>query len=272
MRAARDYFQAFHGPLPPWVTWTVPQWQSELGAGLDCRRFITDCLGWDITDFRTPGVKLTFAKRGLVLVTVVNTLGHCLKLMFTQEGQVTPAHIHPNNKRETIGVFGGGYHAKLAMRLWRMKHGAPLRQLRTGQLERWLDFKSEVVVRINGMTERIPAGARFILNQGENITLPPYLCHEFAGYNGSCALFEDSTKNNDLRGNAFRQMVERFCGIKEDELALYPLWNEVALLRPITQIKPFPLDTCAELAKSGTGLNPRVIEVKSTTAKTRASI
>lgn len=195
--------------LPPFAFWSAEEWK---GKGQECREIAQNQLGWDITDFGGGD----FAKVGLLLFTVRNgTLSgdrmaksYAEKIMIVREEQVTPCHFH-HQKMEDIINRGGG---ELVVQLW------------NATKEDGLDT-SEVMVSLDGVQKRVPAGGSVSLKPGESITLPPRLYHRFWGQKGKGTVLvgEVSRVNDDRTDNRFYEKIGRFPAIEEDQRPVHLL-------------------------------------------------
>lgn len=162
---------------------------------------------WDITDFGLGD----FRRRGLVLINLAAEPEYCEKLMYAEEGQLTPCHKHARKKEDIICRSGA-----LALRLW------PQDPSRGGG-----DASGWVSVPIDGVAQTVAAGQRIVLQAGQRVTLRPGVWHEFAPHGGPCIIGEVSTANDDLHDNFFSDpAVGRFPGIEEDEPAAIRLVSE----------------------------------------------
>lgn len=212
------FFEAMQFRLPPWAKWGTAQWQSNWQA---CREIRDNALGWDLTDFGSG----TFEKRGLLLFTIRNgnfergedyPKPYAEKIMIVDPEQVTPMHYHWNKMEDIINRGGGNLQI----------------QLYNAAADDSLDEEAEVVVQVDGLERRLPAGSVLTLKPGESITLTPRLYHKFWGEPGKGRVLvgEVSMVNDDARDNNFFEKCGRFPDIEEDEPILYPLCTEYAKL------------------------------------------
>jgi D-lyxose ketol-isomerase len=192
--------------LPPFAFWTPDEWRRK---GPECAPLVERQLGWDITDFGSGA----FEKRGLLLFTLRNGyadgrrgLVYCEKIMVVRENQESPLHFH-FQKTEDIMVRGGG---RLWMQIW---VATP-----TGRRS-----DRPVVLEQDGCRVEKPAGARWVFEPGESVTLPPYVYHRFWGEPGGGPVLvgEVSRVNDDHKDNRFFEAIGRFPVIEEDE----PPWH-----------------------------------------------
>lgn len=210
-----DFAEAQRFFFPPWALYTPEQW-SRIGPEADEIRRAR--LGWDVTDFGSG----QFHRIGLTLFTLRNGLpgesgdpaakDYCEKIMMVREQQVTPLHFHFTKMEDIINRRGG----RLAIKLY---NSTPDEQL---------DRAGEVVVQVDGVTRKFPAGSELALAPGESVTLVAGLYHQFrAEPGGGAALVgEVSRVNDDARDNRFLQPLPRFPEIEEDEPARFVLCNE----------------------------------------------
>lgn len=207
LRAAWGMLETYRWLLPDWADWSEADHKvnPELSAHLRQRQ-----LGWDVTDFGLGD----FAAKGLTLFCARNgvqgdpeTLPYAEKLLFVNEGQVTPFHAH-KVKLEDIIVRGGG--------------NLMVAFTRQGSF-------GDAPVLVDGRTVADPYGTPIRLRPGQGITIPRGMQHSFWGEPGQGAVFvaEISQCNDDLTDNYFLDPIGRFATVEEDEPKLHPLWNEV---------------------------------------------
>ena len=210
MRDAVKFIASFKFALPPFVTWTMDEWQlkdSEYDEIKD------NMLGWDITDFGTGD----FHKIGLLMITLRNGNFHdpkyvkpyAEKLLISEEGQVTPYHFHWKKMEDIINRGGGTLVVKC---------------FNSGENGEMLE--TPVTVFMDGRAFVVPAGERIEVGVGESITLPTGQYHTFWAEGGTCLIGEVSKTNDDNVDNRFYEAVGRFPTIEEDEPILYPLFSE----------------------------------------------
>jgi D-lyxose ketol-isomerase len=187
--------------LPAWSRWSHDEWLASKAL---CRQ-VFDCqLGWDITDFGLDD----FRRRGLVLFTLRNGLPdgsvktYAEKIMIVGENQETPFHFH-RNKREDIINRGGGV---LVFELHMSTRDETLSD-------------EDVVVYIDGVESRVPAGEPLELLPGQSLTLETFTYHRFYGKVGYGPVLtgEVSSVNDDAADNRFLEDLGRFPDIIEDE-------------------------------------------------------
>ena len=209
MTDAVEMMHKFGFNPPPFCFWTPEEW-AEKGAEAD---EIRDCmLGWDITDFGYGD----FATRGLLLITARNGLRdsekypkpYAEKLMIVRSGQHTPMHFH-HYKMEDIINRGGG---KLVIKLYNADENDGLAE-------------TDVEIMKDGVRCVVPAGGIIKLENGESVTFPQRLYHEFWG-EGDVLVGEVSMVNEDNIDNRFYDGSPRFPAIDEDEPPKYLLFSE----------------------------------------------
>lgn len=149
---------------------------------------------WDVTDFGLGD----WRKAGLVCINLAEEPEYCEKLMYGQEGMVTPSHTHAVKKEDIICRWG-----TLRLQLWQ---DAPD------------SCAPKVTVRVCGEAREIESGGFLDLKAGERVTLIPGVYHAFWAVSPECILGEVSTVNDDLHDNFFVDPnVGRFSQIEEDE-------------------------------------------------------
>lgn len=209
-RNALEFIASFKFALPPFVTWTMDQWQQKNSEYDEIK---DNMLGWDITDFGSGD----FHKVGLLMITLRNgnfnnpkyAKTYAEKLLITEEGQVTPYHFHWK-KMEDIINRGGGV--------------LVLKCYNSGENGEMLD--TPVTINKDGRSYVVPAGERVEVQVGESITLHCGMYHSFWAEGGPCLIGEVSKTNDDNVDNRFYEAVGRFPAIEEDEPILYPLFSE----------------------------------------------
>jgi D-lyxose ketol-isomerase len=210
MRDAVNFIGSFQFALPPFVTWTMDEWQTKNSEYDEIK---DNMLGWDITDFGSGD----FEKCGLLMITLRNgnlsnpkyVKPYAEKLLISQEGQVTPYHFHWNKMEDIINRGGGTLIVKC---------------YNSDENDRMLD--TPVTIFMDGRAFVVPAGERIEVRVGESITLPTGQYHTFWAEGGPCLIGEVSKTNDDNVDNRFYEAVGRFPTIEEDEPILYPLFSE----------------------------------------------
>ena len=206
-------FNEYRISLPPFVLWSVEEWQKK---GEETAEIKDNLLGWDITDFGGGD----FSKMGLLLITLRNgnqknsqkyAKPYAEKLMLVQEEQVTPMHFHWSKMEDIINRGGGN----LMITLYNSDDEENLAQ-------------SDVVVSIDGVKNVFQAGGTVRLCPGQSITLTQGLYHKFWAEKGKGPVIvaEVSMCNDDSADNRFYEKVGRFPEIEEDEKPLYLLCSE----------------------------------------------
>ncbi len=216
LRSSIQFIHDHHFALPPFAFWTPKEWKSK---GEEVREIVDRRLGWDITDFGSGD----FERIGLFLFTIRNgspenlktLLGklYAEKLLIIQVGQVTPLHYHANKMEDIINRSGG----RLGIELFE--------SLPDGGLDR----AAEVLVSLDGVQHRLPAGSQVFLTPGESITLTRGLYHRFWAEDAPVLAGEVSSVNDDDADNFFYDSPGRFPVIEEDEPPLYLLCNDYPL-------------------------------------------
>lgn len=213
LRQADEFIRQQNFYLPPFAYWTPEEWGRK---GEEAHEIVDHKLGWDITDFGSGD----FEKNGLFLFTVRNGSPENLetgqgkvyaeKIMIVDVDQITPYHFHWKKTEDIINRGGG----RLLIRLY---NSTPTEQM---------DDHSEVVLSVDGIKRKFPAGGVLELRPGESVTLPPYCYHQFWGAGERVLVGEVSSVNDDDADNRFSNPVGRFPAIEEDEQPLYLLVND----------------------------------------------
>jgi D-lyxose ketol-isomerase len=212
LRRADEFIRSRGFYLPPFAYWTPQDWYVK---GPEAREIVENRLGWDITDFGSGD----FAHTGLFLFTIRN--GHpqnwarkegklyAEKLLIADDRQVTPYHFHWTKMEDIINRGGG----RMAIQLYNATQDDKLAD-------------TPVIVSLDGVERRLPAGALLRLEPGESITLPPRLYHSFWAEGGRTLIGEVSLVNDDARDNCFLEPRGRFPAIEEDEPPLHLLCTD----------------------------------------------
>lgn len=189
--------------LPPFLNWTPAEW-AEKGHEYD---EIRDCmLGWDVTDYGMG----KYEELGIALITIRNgklnskeyTKGYAEKLIYIEEGQVSPMHFHWNKMEDIINRGGGN----LIFTLYNADESGNFAD-------------TDVEIQSDGRKYKIKAGSKVVLKPGESLTFYPNLYHEFIVEPGTgpVMLGEVSMVNDDNTDNRFVEEFGRFPTIEEDE-------------------------------------------------------
>ena len=210
MRNALALIAEYKFALPPFVTWSMDEWQTKNSEYDEIKE---NMLGWDITDFGSGD----FHKRGLLMITLRNgnfnnpkyVKTYAEKLLISKENQVTPYHFHWKKMEDIINRGGG----TLVIKCYN-----------SGENGEMLD--TPVTIHKDGRSYQVPAGERVEVNVGESITLHCGVYHSFWAEGGACLIGEVSKTNDDNVDNRFYENVGRFPTIEEDEPILYPLFSE----------------------------------------------
>ena len=210
MRDAVKFIASFKFALPPFVTWTMDEWQNKNSEYDEIK---DNMLGWDITDFGSGD----FHKVGLLMITLRNGNFHnpkyvkpyAEKLLISEEGQVTPYHFHWKKMEDIINRGGG----TLVVKCYNSDENGEM-------------LDTPVTIYMDGRAFVVPAGQRIEVGVGESITLPTGQYHTFWAEGGPCLIGEVSKTNDDNVDNRFYEKVGRFPTIEEDEPILYPLFSE----------------------------------------------
>lgn len=212
------FFESHKLKLPPWSKWTTADWQERLGP--ESKEIRSHGMGWNLTDFGSG----EFSKSGLLLFIMRNgllkdglaqdTKTYAEKAMMVRPGQITPWHFHWMKTEDLINRGGGRLEVELG---WAADN------------EREIS-NEEVQVQVDGITKRLQAGGKLILEPGESVTLPPRLCHQFCGHKNdqNICVGEVSSLNDDSSDNCFIYGLKK-SSIEEDEAPKYWLCSEYPL-------------------------------------------
>ena len=218
LREGQEFMHSMNFFLPPFAEWRLENWKQY---DQESNEIVKNHLGWDVTDFGSEDYK----RIGLLLFTMRNGSQeemrsrsgklYCEKIMIAGAGQVTPLHHH-KYKFEDIINRGGG---RLIVKLY---HATADLQL----------AESDVTVTLDGIRRTVKAGQEIALEQGESITMPPFLYHAFWGEGQRVLVGEVSLVNDDLSDNFFLMAKGRFPEIEEDEVPLHLLVGDYSRLLP----------------------------------------
>ncbi|SCB20383.1 D-lyxose/D-mannose family sugar isomerase [Rhizobium hainanense] len=211
LRRASRTLNHWHWSLPEWGYWTA----ADFAANREAARYLrSHQLGWDVTDFGSG----RFAECGLVLFCLRNGIvgvegerTYAEKLLFVEEGQVTPTHRHQAKMEDIINRAGGDLVIEFAAT---DAEGNVLRD--------------DVIVPVDGLPKKLAAWEPLVLSPGQSVTIQTGLYHRFYGRKGGGPVFvgEVSQVNDDNSDNYFLEPIGRFAAVEEDEPPLRPLWNE----------------------------------------------
>jgi D-lyxose ketol-isomerase len=187
--------------LPPWGYWSVEDWKHN---HKNTTEILDNMLGWDITDFGSGD----FYKRGLLLFTLrngkfkVDHKPYAEKIMIVEEEQETPMHFHWAKMEDIINRGGGN----LVIELYN--------PTKDNKLD-----GTEVVLKKDGVEQKVSAGGKVILTPGESVCLEQGMYHRFYGEagKGKVLVGEVSMVNDDSNDNCFYEEIGRFPVIEEDE-------------------------------------------------------
>ncbi len=202
---AREFFRLHQFALPPFAAWDLNTWVSQPESRVGY--LIGNGLGWDVTDygrgtFETVGLLLFTLRNGLTGDDLVGPgMNYAEKIMMVRKGQRTPMHHHFRKTEDIINRGGGQLAIRCAF---------------TGAQTKRQHGSLNLVV--SGLPVCLDHGGTLTLREGESITLPPWVDHEFWGLDGSVLVGEVSSSNDDEKDNCFREPIARFPVIEEDEL------------------------------------------------------
>ena len=213
LRAAQAMLEQYSWSLPAWGHWTAQDFAAnpEAAGYLRSRQ-----LGWDVADFglgrfRECGLTLFCLRNGIADLDGERTYAE--KLLFVEEGQLTPTHRHKAKMEDIINRAGGTLVIEFSS------------ADADGNLS-----PEDIVVPVDGIGRRLKQWQPLELTPGESVTIVPGLYHRFYGKPGAGAVLvgEVSQVNDDRNDNFFLEPLGRFSEIEEDEPPLRPLWNEGA--------------------------------------------
>lgn len=214
LRFALELLDEWRWSLPVWGQWTTTDFMANPEAAHYLR---SRQLGWDVTDFGSG----RFVEQGLVLFCLRNGIlglegerSYAEKLLFIQEGQLTPAHLHKAKQEDIINRAGGDLVIEFC-----------------AADEQGKTTASDVTVLVDGIDLTLNTWKPLVLSPGQSVTIPTGLYHRFYGARGKGPVLvgEVSQVNDDRTDNYFLDPIGRFADIEEDEPPLRPLWNEGAV-------------------------------------------
>lgn len=211
VRAAQAMLERHSWSLPAWGNWTAQDFAAAPQAASYLR---SRQLGWDVTDFGLGrflecGLTLFCLRNGIALTD--GERSYAEKLLFVEEGQLTPTHRHKAKMEDIINRAGGTLVIEFSAT---DAQGNP--------------SDADITVPVDGIEHRLKQWQALELAPGESVTIVPGLYHRFYGKPGDGAVLvgEVSQVNDDRTDNFFLEPVGRFSEIEEDEPPLRPLWNE----------------------------------------------
>jgi D-lyxose ketol-isomerase len=202
MLDADAFLRAHKFHLPPFAYWIPQDWASK---GQEVREIVDRQLGWDITDFGRGDYQkiglLMFTMRNGTLENLKQARGkvYAEKVFIVDVDQVTPMHFHWNKTEDIINRGGG----KLMVQVYNSTQDEGLAD-------------TEVIVSLDGVKQRVPAGHTVVLNPGESITISAYLYHTLWGAEARVLVGEVSMVNDDDIDNRFYEPTGRFPDVEED--------------------------------------------------------
>ena len=210
---ADEFIRSFGYILPPFAYWSVDEIRQITS---DSRAIVDARLGWDITDYGRG----MFDELGLFLFTVRNGdvadlkagrgMLYAEKIMISRTNQLSPMHRHAIKAEDIINRGGGDLVLELFM----------------SASDGGVDEHADVTVPCDGVLRRLPAGGHLKLAPGESVTLLPGVWHAFWAENKDVLIGEVSTVNDDMTDNIFREPIDRFSKIDEDEPPIHLLVSD----------------------------------------------
>ena len=214
VREAIDFFAEHRFFLPPFAYWTPDDWSHK---GEESREIAERQLGWDVTEYGQG----RFDELGLLLFTLRNgspadlkaSTGklYAEKIMIVGVDQVTPMHYHWSKTEDIINRSGG----RLLIEIHRANEDGGLAD-------------GDVTYHADGVRYAVPAGHVVSLSPGESITLTPEIYHTFWAEGEPVLAGEVSTVNDDAADNRFRDPLDRFPAIEDDEPPVHLLVTDYA--------------------------------------------
>ena len=207
---AKEFFEKMNFKLPPWGYWDATEWKGKAENSMEIAE---NMLGWDLTDFGSGD----FHRRGLLLFTIRNgnpdkdKKPYAEKIMIVEENQETPMHFHWSKMEDIINRGGGN----LVIELYNSTSGNKLAD-------------TDVVLKTDGITRKVPAGGKVVLAPGESITLEQGVYPRFYGEEGKGKVLVGAVRavHDDNTDNCFLEEVGRFPDIEEDEKPLHLLVSD----------------------------------------------
>lgn len=200
--------------LPSFAFWSNETWEANKDR---TEHMVSVCQGWDVTDYNSG----MFDQVGAVLFTLRNGniydpskgTPYCEKIIAMKAGQMLPMHFHYSKTEDIINRCGG----TLCVRVFNSKPESEGYEI---------DPESDVHLRLDGLPVTIPAGGTVEIENGNSITLFPYIYHEFYAKEecGDLIVGEVSSINDDSKDNHFAKPCN-LPPIEEDEPAVYRLCN-----------------------------------------------
>lgn len=204
--------------LPPQAYWNLKTWHEHRDSAEEMR---IRGIGWDLTDFGSGN----FHEIGLLLYTFSNGIidpktevpldqPYAQKLLVAREGQITPTHHHWRKMEDIIVLAGGNLDIKL-------NNVSPNNDE--------LDTDTEVRIMKNNAWEVYAPDTVLSLAPGERVRLEQHHYHKFWSRQGTVAIEEVSTVNDDEADNCFlpEDKVARFPEVEEDQEPKYLLSIEL---------------------------------------------
>ena len=198
------FIRSFGYILPPFADWP-PRKMREKRNQID--NIVDARLGWDITDYGHG----RFDELGLFLFTVRNGnfadlksgsgMLYAEKIMISRTNQLSPMHRHAIKAEDIVNRGGGDLVVELFM----------------SDESGGIDETAEVSVPCDGIVRKLPPGGHLRLSPGESVTLSPGVWHAFWVEKQDTLIGEISTVNDDLTDNFFREPLDRFSPVEEDE-------------------------------------------------------
>lgn len=210
---AKALLEEYRISLPAFGYWSADDWKTKASEIDTIRKTM---LGWDVTDYGND----KFFDIGTVLFTLRNGMldgsntgtPYAEKLILVHPGQRLPIHMHKGKTEDIISRAGGAYEIKL----W------------NSDTDEQPDPNTVVEVYSDGTRLTVQPGEVLRIENGQSLTLTPYLYHSFWGAKDAAPAIigEVSSINDDNTDNYFAEEVRRFSMIDEDAAQTYILCNE----------------------------------------------
>ena len=211
--------EKYNFALPKFAYWCLDDWKNNRSQVNDIIQLM---LGWDVTDFGEGD----FDSTGAVLFTLRNGDISNRKVGVPYAEKL----IHLNYKTEQKIPFH--YHKVKTEDIINRAGGILVLELYNSTPDDKLDLKSNVIVKMDGITRSFSPGEKICVMPGESITLPPGLFHTFwlRKDSGETLIGEISSVNDDNNDNIFLNRIQRFGTVEDDEAVVYPLCSEYKTL------------------------------------------
>lgn len=213
---AINFAQSQSMVLPKFAYQTFEQWQNE---DKDSWQEVFDLeLGWDVTDFGMGN----FKEYGACLFTLRNgsvsnkkyAKPYAEKMMIIDKDQALPYHYHAYKMEDIINRGGG----TLCIKCYKADRDDNF------------DLKTPFELCIDSKKQIFNPGDVVVLPKGSAVTLPQRIYHRIWADGAKVMAWEVSKVNDDHTDNYFKDKLNRFSNIQEDEPIKWVLCNEYSKL------------------------------------------